>query len=61
MKSATLQLARTHARFTHCARDEIMNSLRSALREELIPAFVSFPEKPTKEQIKGFRDIFTLW
>ena len=38
MKSATLQLARTHARFTHCARasrDEIINSLRSALREEL--------------------------
>ena len=65
MKAVTLQLARTHARFTHCARDEIINSLRSALRaslrEELIPAFVSFPEKPTKEQIKGFRDIFTLW
>ena len=37
MKTATLQLARTHTRFTHCARfarDEIINSLRSALRQE---------------------------
>ena len=37
MRAASLQLARTHTRFTHCARfarDEIINSLRSALREE---------------------------
>ena len=31
MKGASLRLARTHTRF---ARDEIINSLRSALREE---------------------------
>ena len=30
-----LQLARIHAQFTHCARDEIINSLRSALRASL--------------------------
>ena len=39
MRAASLQLARTHARFTHCARasrDEIINSLRSALREETL-------------------------
>ena len=38
MRAASLQLARTHTRFTHCARasrDKIINSLRSALREEL--------------------------
>ena len=38
MKTATLQLARTHARFTHCTRltrDKIINSLRSALRASL--------------------------
>ena len=37
MRAASLQLARTHTRFTHCARfarDEIINSLRSALREK---------------------------
>ena len=36
MRAASLQLARTHARFTHCARDEIINSLRSVLREETL-------------------------
>ena len=38
MKTATLQLARTHARFTHrarFARDKFINSLRSALRASL--------------------------
>ena len=38
MRAASLQLARTHTRFTYCARasrDKIINSLRSALREEL--------------------------
>ena len=35
MKVATLQLARTHTSFTHCAHDEIINSLRSALSGEL--------------------------
>ena len=37
MRAASLQLARIHARSTHYARfarDEIINSLRSALREE---------------------------
>ena len=38
MRAASLQLARTHTRFTYCARasrDKIINSLRSAFREEL--------------------------
>ena len=38
MKAASLQLARTHTRFTHWARfarNEIINSLRSALRASL--------------------------
>ena len=38
MRAASLQLAMTHTRFTYCARasrDKIINSLRSALREEL--------------------------
>ena len=35
MRAASLQLARTHTRFTRCARDEIINSLRSALRASL--------------------------
>ena len=38
MRAASLQLARTHTRFTYCARasrDKIINSLRSALHEEL--------------------------
>ena len=34
MSVASLQLARIHARSTHFACDEIINSLRSALREE---------------------------
>ena len=37
MRAASLQLARIHARVTHCARfarDDIINSLPSALREE---------------------------
>ena len=36
MCAASLQLARIHERFTHYARDEITNSFRSALRDELI-------------------------
>ena len=36
MSAASWQLARIHARSTHCARDNIINSLRSALCEELI-------------------------
>ena len=38
MKTATLQLTRTHARVAHCSRasrDEIINSLRSAPRASL--------------------------
>ena len=39
MSAASLQLARIHVRSTHCARfarDEIINLLRSALREDLL-------------------------
>ena len=35
MRAASLQLARIHTRFKHRARDEIINSLRSALRASL--------------------------
>ena len=42
MRAASLQLTRTHTQFMHCMRDEIINSLRSALREELRICFVLF-------------------
>ena len=36
MNAASLQLASIHSRSTQCPRDGIINSLRSALREEQV-------------------------